>query len=62
MKQLESTLVFAQEKLSMGHRYSLYESEEEDKRGRKIIGGVYILQAEIVRYPPGHMTLQLDWT
>ncbi len=61
MEKLESTLVFAQEKLSKGYRYYLYESEEEDKRGRKIIGGVYILQKEIGKNPPQKMKLILTW-
>lgn len=62
MVKLESTLVFAQDELRMGHRYYLYKSQEEDERGRKKIGGVYILQKEIGTNPPSKLRLLLvEW-
>jgi len=62
MEKLESTLVFAQDELPMGHRYYLYRSPEEDEKGRRKIGGVYILQTEIGKTPPEKMKLLLEWT
>ena len=58
----ESNLVLAQEELRMGNRYYLYRSQEEDARGRRKIGGVYILQKEIGRNPPENMKIVLEWT
>ena len=62
MPKLERTLVFAQEELSKGNRYYLYRSPDEDERGRRKIGGVYILQTEIGNDPPAKMKLILEWT
>ncbi len=61
MPTLESILVLHQEELTMGHRYYLYRSEEEDDEERNIIGGVYILQSEIDGDPPDKMNLSLEW-
>jgi len=53
MPKLEKTIVFAQEELVKGWRYYLYRSPDEDtdSRGRRRIGGVYILQSEIGKDP-----------
>ena len=62
MVKVESTLIFAQDELRMGHRYYLYKSQEEDERGRPKIGGVYVLQTEIGRNPPQKLKLLLvEW-
>ncbi len=61
MPTLEGILVLHQEELTMGHRYYLYRSEEEDDKERNIIGGVYILQSEIDGDPPDKMNLSLEW-
>ncbi len=62
MAKLESVLVFAQDELRMGHRYYLYRSQEEDERGYREIGGVYILQEQIGENPPEEIKLILEWT
>ena len=61
MEKLENVLVSAQDELIMGNRYYLYKSREEDERGRKIIGGAYILQRAIEGEPPEKMQLTLEW-
>jgi len=61
MNTLESILILHQEELTMGHRYYLYRSQEEDDEGRNIIGGVYILQSEIEGDPPNQMNISLEW-
>jgi len=61
MPTLESTIILHQEELRMGHRYYLYRSQEEDDKGRRTIGGVYILQSEIYSDPPYKMKISLEW-